>query len=116
MHRVLDRHRAGHLECHVVRVDRMERTVHQSGNDIDHGIPGDNAALERLPDSLLDRWDELARDATLRDLVLEDEPAPLLAWPHVQLRVAELALAASLPHEAPAPLRRPLHRLFASAL
>src|ERR1700674_5276264 len=98
-HRILDRHRAGDLERHVVRVDSVVRAVDQRGNDIDNGIAGDNPGLKRLPDSLFNGWDELPGDPTLRDLVLEYEPAAGLARADIQLGVAELTLATGLADE-----------------
>src|SRR5205823_12900098 len=81
-------------------------------DDVDPGIPGHDAAVQRLADSLLDGRDVLARDAALRDLVLEREPRALLARPHVDHGVTELALAAGLADEPPDAMRGLLDRLL----
>src|SRR5437016_8759246 len=100
VHTVLDRHRTGDLERHLARVDGMVRTVDQCDGDVDHRVAGRDARLDRFADALLDRWDVLPRNATLRDLVLEDETAPALARTDHDLGVAVLALAACLADKA----------------
>src|SRR2546426_1767074 len=115
-HGVLYAHRAGDLEGHFARVHRVVRAVHQRDDDVDDRVAGDDSGLERLPDPLLDRGDELARDAALGDLVLENEPASGLAWPDVHLGVAELALATRLAHKASDAMGGPLDRLLVGDL
>src|SRR6266568_7424170 len=100
------------MERHLARVDRVVRAVHQRDHDVQHRVAGDDPALERLADALLDGGDELARDTALGDLVLEDDAAAGLAWPHVDLGVTELALFAVLANEPPDPLRRPPDRFL----
>src|SRR6202011_5106663 len=84
--------------------------------DVEHRVAGDDARLQCFAHALLDRGDELARDTSLRDLVFEDEAAAALARPHVDLGVAELALAARLPDEAPDSVGRLLDRLLVGDL
>src|SRR5581483_7397752 len=60
--------------------------------------------------------DVLARDAALRDLVLEDETGPLLARAHVDLGVAELALATGLADEPADAVGGPADRLLVGDL
>src|SRR5205807_4610130 len=94
------------------RVDRVVRAVDQRDGDVEHRVAGDDPRLQRFAHALLDRGDELARDAPLRDLVLEDETAASLARAHVHLGVAELALAAGLPDEASDAMRGSLDRFL----
>src|SRR5207237_8086191 len=68
--------------------------------DVGHAVTGHDSRLDRFADALLDRWDVLPRNATLRDLVLEDETAPALARTDHDLGVAVLALAACLADKA----------------
>ena len=53
----LEAHGACDLERHFARVDVVVRAVEQRDLDVDDGIAGDDAGLDRLPDALVDRRD-----------------------------------------------------------
>src|SRR6185503_4090090 len=108
---VLDRQRAGDLERHLRRVDLVERSVEQRDLDVDHGIPGVDAGLERLLDPLVDGLDVLARDRAADDLVDELVARALLGRLDPDDRVAVLALAAGLADMTATALRRATDRL-----
>jgi hypothetical protein len=57
--RVLERHRAGDLERHLVRVDVVVAAVPQADLHVHHRVAGHDAAFAGLADALLDRLDEL---------------------------------------------------------
>src|SRR4029077_15704062 len=98
-HSILDRHRARKLERQLTGVDSVVRAVDQRDDDVDDRVTGDDSRLQRCAHALLDRGDELTRDASLRDLVLEHETGATLARPHINLRVTELAFATGLADE-----------------
>src|SRR6185312_4313711 len=97
--RLLERHRARDLERHFAGVDVVVGAVDQLHLHIDHRIAGENAVLERFRDSLLHRSDELTRDDTAHDLVLEDVALAGLGRLEVDHHVAVLTLAAGLANE-----------------
>ena len=97
---VLDRQRTGDLERHLGRVHVVERAVEQRHLDVDHGVAGVDARLERLADALVDRLDVFARDGAADDLVDELVARALLLRLELDHRVAVLALAACLPDVA----------------
>ncbi len=94
----------------------MVGAVDERDRDVDHRVTGDDARLQRFAHALLDRGDELARDAPLGDLVLKHKSRPALARPHIHLGVTELALASALADEPTDAVRRPLDRLLVSDL
>src|ERR1700704_4621938 len=79
--------------------------------DVDHGIPGVDARLERLSDPRIDCLDVLARDRAADDLVDELVARALLARFEADHRVAVLALAAGLADVAADALGGPADRL-----
>ena len=95
-HAVLEGERAGHLERHFARVDRVERAVEDAGAEVDHRVAGEEAAHPRVLDPLLDRRHELARDRAAEDVVDELEVAAARQRLELHLAVAELAVAAGL--------------------
>src|SRR5919107_3697927 len=95
---LLDGHGTGDLERHLGGVDVVVRTVDQLDPDVDHGVSGDDAGIQRLLDALIHARDIFPRDDAADDLVVE-----LVAGLGVVLgvddRVAVLATAPRLPHE-----------------
>ena len=76
---VLERHRSGDLERHFRRVDVVIRTVVQLDPHVVDREAREDAAGERFLDAFVDRLDELLRDRSAGDLVLEDVAAARLA-------------------------------------
>src|SRR5688500_1644039 len=70
---VFQRHRAGDLERHLIRVDLMLRTVDDGDLEVHHGIAGDDAVLHRLLDSGLDRLRPFLAETLSLDLPVELE-------------------------------------------
>src|SRR5215213_8404157 len=95
LHRVLERERPGDVERALVGVDLVVRAEDELDLDVHQLVAGEEAALHRVADALLDGLDELARDGAARDLVLEDE-ALARRGRDLQLGVAVLAPAARL--------------------
>src|ERR1700694_2820653 len=116
LHPILDSHRTGDLKRHFARVDGVLRPIDERDGDVDHGISRGDATLQRFTDALFDRRDVLARDASLRDLVHEDETASSFAGLHVDLGMAELALATSLADEPADAMSRALDGLLVGDL
>src|SRR5690606_20015077 len=92
----LERERAGDLERDLGRVDAVIAAEEAFGLEVDHGEAGDDPALRRLLDALVDRGDELAGDDAADDRVDEVVAlaTPARAEPHVA--VAELTAPARL--------------------
>ena len=99
LRRFLDRHRARDLERHFAGVDVVVRAVDQLALHVDHRIARENSVLERFPHSLLRRLDELTRDHSADDLVLEHEAFALLRRLDVDHHVAVLTLTTRLANE-----------------
>ena len=74
----------------------MVRAVVQRHPDVDDGIAGEDALVQRLAHALLDRGNVLARDDAADDLVDELEAAAARQRLDLEPRVAELAAAAGL--------------------
>src|SRR5207302_4524619 len=108
LHRLLEGHRAGDLERDLARIDVVVRAVHELDADVDDGIPREHPGLHRLLNAEVDRGDVLLRDLPADDLVHE---LVALARAHrlrVDHRVAVLAAATGLTHEATLDLLRRL--------
>ena len=67
----LEGHRSGDLECHFVRVDVVVAAVVQRDLDVDHFVAGENAALHRFLNALVDRLDVLLGNRAALDVVDE---------------------------------------------
>ena len=93
---VAQRHRAGQLEGHRRAVDVVVAAVDERDLDVDQREAGQDAAVARLADALLDRRDELLGDDAADDLVVEDDALAALVGLDAQLDVAVLAVAAGL--------------------
>ena len=74
----------------------MVAAVDERDLDVDEREAGEDAAVARLADALLDGRDELLRDDAADDLVVEDEARAALVRLDAQLDVAVLAVAAGL--------------------
>src|SRR5207248_1950749 len=95
----LDCHRAGNLERHFAGVDVVVRAVNQLGLHVHHWITRQHAALESFAHTLLGRLDELARDRSAHDFVLEDKAFALFCRLDVDDDVTVLTLTARLANE-----------------
>src|SRR5258708_2538868 len=73
----------------------MIGTENQTHTDVDQFITGQETALHRVLDSLLDRLDEFPRNRAAGDLVLENKTFTRSRL-DLELDVAELAAAAGL--------------------
>ena len=72
---VLERHRRRDLERHLVRVDRVERPVVERRPEVGQRIAGDDTALGRLADALLDAGEEALRHGAADDTLGELDAA-----------------------------------------
>ena len=86
--RFLERHRTGDLERHFVRVDIVVAAVVQRDLDVDHLVAGENAALHRVLDALVDRLDVLLRNRAALGVVGELVALARLVRRDADLRVA----------------------------
>ncbi len=73
--------------------------VQQRYLDVDHGVVGEDARVQRLPHTLLHRRDVLAGDGAADDLVLEPHSDAARLRLHLQLDDAKLAAATRLTDE-----------------
>ncbi len=78
-----NRHRAGDLKRHVVRVDLVELAVDKRHPDVDHRISGDDSLGHVVDDALLNRHSEVLRDGAAEDLVLPNEALAALGGGHL---------------------------------
>ena len=92
---------SGELERQLRGVHLMVRAVDQRGTHVDHGVPGQDAGLQRLLDPLVHRRDVLPRDRPTDDLVDELVAAARARGFEVDLHHAVLAMAAGLADVAP---------------
>src|SRR5690606_35704268 len=77
-------------------VDVVVAAVIEAGLHVDEGEAGEDAAFHGLANALLDRRDELLRDDTTDDVVVEDEARAALARLDLHEDVTELAAATGL--------------------
>jgi hypothetical protein len=68
---LLEGHLTGDLERHLRGVDVVVLPVDQRRFDVDRGVAGEHAGIERLLHALVGRVDVLARDLAAADLVDE---------------------------------------------
>ena len=87
---------AGGLERHFVRIHVVIRAVVEDHAEIDHREAGEIAARGRFDNSLLDRGNVVLGNRAAEDLVDELEVAAARQRFHLDLAVAELAVAAAL--------------------
>src|SRR5215210_7926260 len=93
---LLDGEGAGDLERHLRRVHVVVGAVDQRGPDVDHRVPGQHAALQRLLDAGVDGGDVLLGDDAADDLVDELVAAAGARGLDVEDDVAVLAPTAGL--------------------
>src|SRR5688500_4390602 len=93
---VFQRHRAGDLEGHLVRVDLVLRPVDDGHLEVDHRVAGDDAVLHRLLDAGLDRLRPFLAEALAFDLPVEFETRATCERLELGDNVAPLTLAAGL--------------------
>src|SRR5690606_31809958 len=96
---VLETHRTGDLEGHLVGVDFVVRTVNQTNLDVDHRVSCHRSTGHRFANALVDRWYIFLRHRTADRLV--DELVTGATIPRLDLEndMAVLALAARLTHK-----------------
>src|SRR5439155_16483471 len=111
VHGVLESHRARHREGHLAGVDVVVAAVLQRRLHVHHREARQLTVLQRLSDPLLNRRDVLPGDLAAHDLVDELEALARLVGLDLDLRVAVLAAAAGLAHEAPPALGGPADAL-----
>src|SRR5207253_6451302 len=104
-------HRPRDLERHLGGVDLVVGTVGQPDLDVDHGVAGEHAGIERLAHALLHGRDVLTRDGAPHELVFEDDTAARLVGLDLEVDVAVLTAAARLPYEPALGLGGPADRL-----
>jgi hypothetical protein len=92
----LEPHRAGDLESHLRRVDRVERPVVESDAHVLDGVAGDMPLEHRLANTLLHRRNEISGNDPTDDLVDELEALTSSERFHLQPAVAVLPAAAGL--------------------
>src|SRR5690606_475987 len=95
----LERHRAGDLERHFVRVDVVEGAVDGADLDVHHREAGEHAVLHRFLDALAGSGHVLLRHHAADDRALVDEAATALHRLHLDDDVAVLAAATGLADE-----------------
>ncbi|GAV32354.1 hypothetical 66.3 kDa protein in hag2 5'region [Coriobacteriaceae bacterium EMTCatB1] len=99
LQRLFDRHRTGHFEGHLRRVDLVVRAVHQLDFDVDHRVASEHAGGHGLLDALVHGRDVLFGDHAAHNLVLEHVALAGRLGRDVDDHVAVLAATAGLPHE-----------------
>ena len=87
---------AGHLERHLVRVDRVVGAVEQLDLEVHERETGQDAPLGRFMDPLLNGRDELARNRSAHDMIFEADSVTALGGEDTHPAIAELSSATRL--------------------
>src|SRR4030095_8446808 len=97
--RVLESHGAGYLERHLRGVNLVIAAVMQCRLDVNHLVPGKNAAFHRFFDTFADGLDVLAGDDSPYDRVHKLVPGARFCGLNPDLSMPVLAASAGLPNK-----------------